>query len=386
MKAWTALYLDPYFASQIGPDGEKLTGRKLQLAQERFKTEHKQPTSEELADWVLGQYAPDQFTREELIKRSQSKGILSIEERFAPDPADEQAVMKDEFWQILHAIPPGELYREFLEEYKRQGGDPDFLSGWYDTNGMIVNVLKDPEKFAKELEALRDAADAADLRPLTVAELEEQVAAQDLNDEFKALVEQTFGAGFYEMRGSYYEMSFEERADWRKANPEAYALIKAYRGFRDQFAVDNPIWAKFYHREALEPGFVPGGKGGGGGSGGRGGRSGRLASPPSSASLQIGERSTWDASWLLDPRQVGKAGVTKGVRWPRRLLERGGPKLEEELDKLATDKKPLRPATIKFLKAMQERDPSLREWADIILTLNLRAGIVKPRPTRLGPR
>ncbi len=277
------------------------------------------------------------FTEGELLEALGEKEILNADERMqrkrGAEIGPELAEFEEQMWQIYSMIPPGNS-DEFTDEYVRLDGPygDEFLGIWRASGS--ADSFRDEEQFKEAVEIARQVTRNLGFLPPTDIELVERDEARELNDDFRAMVEQMLGDDFDREQNVYWRMSSSERRAYRKENPDFADSLDIYFDLRDAYAVQFPVWGKYYNPDALtEEGKKGAGGGGGGGtrSAAGGGRTPSVSIPPS---LRPGLRGAPTGEALLG-RELGKGGVTGRFTWPRWLLEKIGQAAIDELEKEA---------------------------------------------------
>jgi len=309
----------------------------------------------------------------------------------------EAGQVEERLWDLLARVDPGAGYGAFIDAL--EGIDPkaaDDLNAWYVTGGNS-SAWSDPARFDAFVENVARAVEKMGLREPSPMMLEERIDARGLNETFQRTAQEKFGADVFDFVSQYMAMNREQRADFRDQFPQAYARIPAYFDFRDEFAVQNPLWAKYYRREiydavaggatladAIAGIGAEGGAGGGGGGGRAGGRGISAGEIPSM--LRAGFRGAQTGEELLR-RGLGKGGVAAKPLWPRWLLDVLGGAAVESVEKAAASKSPIPSSTVEYLKNLDANTPrnvegeTRRVYEILVGSPGTRAGR-RPRPVR----
>ncbi len=318
--AWQALRWDPYWAAVEGK-----TQFAFEEAQRQFVAAHPELTFDQVYTWITQTYG-GKFTQKEIQDAWSGRPQLSIIERQRQDDLakyGDLAPYRESVWAILRQAGPGGL-GDLINAYQGDTGDFDT---WYNTDGD-PNAWGDPAKFKAFVNKLQAAAKTLTLHEPSLAELHNWVQAEELNAQFKDMAEKEL-PGITAILAEYNPIQPSQKDDWRKANPEKWALIQKYYDFKDMFAAASPVWAQFYTNGTSSGGG--GGssskkskkKGGRGGGGSRGGSSTR-STAASRGKVLVGKRSTLDASKLIGGTLLGTGGVAGVPIWPPALVTIAG--------------------------------------------------------------
>lgn len=292
-KAWKATYWDEYWNSVIGKDGYE-----VDLAEKDFYSKHPNPPSaDELFAWINQYYGP-KFTADEIKKYVEGTDELDILQRQLQKEADPVDYTKrQEIWDMLSWIGPGNKNRGVFDQaFANAGGDPDWLTTWYQESG---EAYKDkPERLEQMHDAIKEAIRQMGLKPPDREELVRYVQAQEENDAFKQMVAAELGNQFFDytdedgkvQKGvySYYNsLDYEAKKEFRGSFPDEYEAIETYYLMKETYAEEHLTWADYYGFDTepsvtlptdqetgstLIPPPLRARRGGGGGGGGGGGR------------------------------------------------------------------------------------------------------------------
>jgi hypothetical protein len=293
-KAWKDTYWSEYWNSVIGKDGYE-----VDLAENDFYNKHQQPPSaDELYQWIVNYYGPEKFTRDEIAKYVEGTDSLSVEERRLQGQDDPEDFKKrQEIWDMLSWSGPGNKNRKVFEQaFKNAGGDPDWLTTWYQESGQAYKAVNQ-ERLEQLHGAIEQAVKDLGLKPPARAELVRYVQAQKENDTFKQLITDELGKDFYDYEDedgvtqqgiySYYNsLDYENKKQFRSDYPDEYDKISSFYDMKEMFQDEHPVWADYYGFDTEPSVNLPvneqgstltppsyrssGGGGGGGGKGGGG--------------------------------------------------------------------------------------------------------------------
>jgi hypothetical protein len=374
-KAWKDTYWDTYWNSVIGKDGYE-----VDLAEQNFyRAKPEPPGTDELYSWIIAYYGPDKFTRDEIAKYVEDTASLDIEQRRLQgqdDPEDFQT--RNEIWDMLSWIGPGNKNRGvFNEAYANAGGDPDWLTTWYQESGHAFKAAN-PERLGQMYDAIQQAITSLGVKPPERADLVRYIKAQKDNEMFQQLVTSELGSDFYDHTDedgnitqgiySYYNAlpNKESKAKFREEFPEEYERISAFYGMKEVFQEEHPVWADYYGFDTepsvslpvneqtgttLTPPSVRPRGGGGGGSGGG-------TPPPTYRPTQprYGENIP----------QFNIYDRTSNYISPG-LYSLAGNKLGWEITSLYSSNRRISSAGVSFLKSLRSRYPQYQSEIDRIL-------------------
>jgi len=373
-------FLDEYFRGIEGKNVDEST-----LFKRFFDRKYPEgATDENYIEWIQKEYG-DRFSDGQIIAAVHGRPRTTPEERQEQGAGPLKPVLNSIF-EELSGIAPGTEYGDFLDAYRSVGGREGDIDVVYNPiTGQGTKVIDFPSDKSKEwaddvLAKIREAKRIMGLDNISDAELKDRGDARNLNDTFRASVEQTLGDDFYTLYGYYNGLSLSEQSAFRKSSKEDYARIEEYRKMRDAYAEQNPLWAKYYV-EADKKSTSGGGGGGGRAGGGTGAARSRAAVPPGGFASP-GLRSTLDARYLA-PHNLGRAGTTRAPVWPRWLLEKIGEVMAQEVAALVEDGTVLPPQVEEYLKNLAARNNDARLTIEPTLVLNEKAKVLATPLVRL---
>jgi hypothetical protein len=291
-RAWKETYWSEYWNSVIGKDGYE-----VDLAEKDFYNKHPNPPStDELYQFIVSYYGPEKFTREEIAKWAEGTDTLNVQERVLQgkdDPADYKK--RQEIWDMLSWLGPGSKNRSVFDEaFANAGGDPDWLTTWYQESGEAYKTK--PERLEQLHAALQNAVSSLGLEPPKREELVRYVRAQKENDQFKQWVNTELGNQFFDYEDEdglmqqgvysfYNSLDRDGKKKFRSEYPDEYDAIQTYYDMKEIFQDEHPTWADYYGFDTepsvklpeqpsgntLTPPTLQGSGGGGKGRGGGGG-------------------------------------------------------------------------------------------------------------------
>jgi hypothetical protein len=372
-KAWKDTYWSEYWNSVIGKDGYE-----VDLAEQDFYSKHQQPPStDELYQWIVNYYGPEKFTRDEIAKYVEGTDSLDIEERRLQgqdDPADYKK--RQEIWDMLSWAGPGNKNRGVFEQaFKNAGGDPDWLTTWYQESGQAYKA-SNTERLDQLHAAIQQAVSDLGLKPPARAELVRYVQAQKENDTFKQLITAELGNDFYDYEDedgivqqgiySYYNsLDYENKKQFRKDYPDEYDKISSFYDMKEMFQDEHPVWADYYGFDTEPSVSLPTNEqgstltppsyrssGGGGGRGGGGGSKPVYRPTQTPYGGSIPQFNIYDrTSNYISPGLFGLAGNKLG--WEITQLYSSGRRISQ--------------AGQSFLRSLRSRYPEYQSEIDRIL-------------------
>ena len=380
---WMKIYGSPHY-DILGDSGLNQEQKTLAIRQleKQFEGEDGQPSEDQIVKAMQEIYG-GQFSEDQIRKAIRGRVTNTFEARQAEAAGPLRAKM-DEVFNILDLIAPGLEYGKFVDAYVAAGGDEGDLDVLY--NPITGQAARDFAALSAKSEAwinetlanLRQASGVLGLDNLSDAELADRGKARDQNKVFRQQIEGTLGAEFWTTLAFYMRLSSAEKAIYRKEQPDEYAKVNAYFDSRDAYALQNPLWAKYY-MGVVEARVGGGGRGGGTGGGTGGGVVGRAVAPPGGFATP-GLRSTLDPSQLLRPGQLGRGGTTSGLKWPQWLLDKVGELAAAEVQALQTDGTPLAEATATYLAKLASLNVDAKPIIEETLTLNQKAKLLYGGP------
>lgn len=371
-KAWQTMYWDPYWAMLGGK-----TGYEYDAASQQFKEQHPTPpTADQITAWVNTNY-PNQFAPDVLSLAINGRPEETITTREAPKTAD--AALGDEVWNILMMAGPSKT--ALMNQYTKIAKYPDGWNTWY-TSGGNPAAWKDPAEFEKFVLDLKQAAMNLNLQQPDTARLEEMGQAQNLNAQWNQIAQDKFGANIQDLIAARAGLSTSaEKKAFDVQNPQ----VKEYYTARDQWAVQNPVWAKYYQatpsattaaKTFTSSGYKYTYKSKGGG------KAKAAAAPKFTTATEAKEvprlayrdLTTHDT---LDLAKIGKGGVG-GL--PTALAATVGSEALDEIAKSIEGGGPLTQATLDYLNAIAARHPDWQSIIDNIVSVT-KANQVVPQNT-----
>ena len=362
-NAWEEIFWRPRWDALIDPaSGEFYGGDAFRLAESAFLQQfgpEGRPSNEQLVKWVQENY-PARWESQDLLRILQGTTTYSAEDRLAEQRGEAYSVEQD-LWDLLWRVNPGQQYGDFLDMIdvvgKERGIGADDLSTWYNTGGNS-DAWSDPAEFQALMEVVQEAISAMNIPEPTQADMRERVEAKKLNETFQALRDKELGDDIETLMTYYYNLSPNDRRTFRQSAPSEYERIQKYYNLRDQYAQDNLIWAKYYHREAYEA--IQAGKPIGEGYGVGVGRAAAARAPARAAiptvTPRMGLRGAEDVRELMR-RGLGRGGLTAKPVWPRWLLEMLGAGAVSEVEKAAEGKLPVPKLTKDYIKNIDDNHP-----------------------------
>ena len=355
LRGWEELYFNKWW-NDLGDLSGAMRAELIPV----WYQQNPKPTTDQLIEWVQSNPTySGKWTDEQLRAATMTSDELDAQQRQILDAQQAEQVGKteselavDETFDKLWWVPANrksEFYKLMAVEGANFGIQSSDLDMFYEFSDIMA--LKDPQKF----EALRTTLDAVYdrmqiSRPIGT-ELSAMSTAQQLNDEFKKMMEIQLGANYAELVYAYGAMTSAERRLYRKENPDQMEIINSYYTLKDQYGKMNPVWKEYYNSSSSSKsggyGYGYGGGGGGGGS-------------SSETFVPIGMRSTEDANKLLSPENLGKGGVAGMPSLPREFWGKTTMDLRQEVYSKVTSGKALSSAATGFLSRTAERYP---QWA-----------------------
>jgi hypothetical protein len=366
-KGWKSLYWDKYWNS-----GVLKGGYDADLAERDFYAANPEPpNAEQLYSWMQITYG-DRFTLDEVKKWVDYTDVASIEDRTLStkeNPQDYQ--MRQEVWDMLSWLGPGGRNREVFDDaFAANGGDPDWLTTWYQESGQAFTTQ--PEKIQAMYDKLKATISELDLQPPKRAELVRYVQAQESNDQFKTAVTRELGESFYDLLGYYNNLDTKAKKEFQGEQSVLYETIEAYTALREDYAEKNPLWAEYFGFD-LQPTVTS-----------------RATNPDNTAPVYSG---TPNPRAKKSPSRKDATGYIPGggykpaapySRTPQfniqsrvmtsfspQFLQTIGNKLTWEVSQLYSSNRRLSTAAVGFLRNLSTRHP---EWANSIRDILQRSG------------
>ena len=235
-----ALYWDPFWERQ-----KETSGYARDFVEEEFADP---PTAEEYYRFIVDMYGEDRFTLKEIQEIVDGVGQETVQSKlddaFVNKSAEEQT--RQRIWDLRSMAGPGGGISGPLEvEYIRLGGKQDDFSTWY---LMSTPYFGEPDKLLEIESLLEQAIINLNISEPTREQKLEWVQAQDLNVQFKELVENNIGHSMEALHAYYYGgLDWAQRKLFRRQHPDEYAKLGEYQDIKDAFSVDNQDWAKYYN-------------------------------------------------------------------------------------------------------------------------------------------
>jgi hypothetical protein len=351
-RAWTEKYWQTHWEAVGGA-----SGLDFQIAQQEFyngiaalngdnppMNGDVGPSQELLFRWV-GEIYGERFSPADLIEALGDKDILTAEERMnrrrAVEIGPDLAAMEERMWTAYNKIPPGHS-DELIDEYMRLGGvyGEAVLDMWRNSNG--ASAFRDQDEFEESLKIMEQAVKNLDWGEPPLEELRLRQEARELNDQFRAFIEENLGEGFWDQRSYYFRLSGSEKDEYRQDNPSFAADMDFYDEVRDSFAEQFPLWAAYYTNASAQTGSASArgvGESGRARASASGGSRGGLAPIPDPGIPGPGLRSGTTAEDVLRGR-LGRGGTTQGFKWPDHVREMlGGTAVNELTDSASNNVK-----------------------------------------------
>jgi len=375
MKIYGAPHYDILGNADLNQEQKTLAIRQLE---QQFEGPDNQPSEDQVVKAMQEIYG-GQFSEDQIRQAIRGRAVNTFEERQAQAAGPLRAKM-DEVFNILDLIAPGLEYGRFVDAYVAAGGDEGDLDVLYNpitgqaARDFAALSAKSEAWITETLDHLQQAAGVLGLDSLSDAELTDRGRARDQNKIFRQRIEGILGADFWTTLSFYMRLSQSERALYRKEQPDEYAKINAYFDARDAYALQNPLWAKYYVGEIEAKAGADGGA--------RGREVGaaqaraRAVQPPQGIATP-GLRSTLDVSELVrDPSKLGRGGTTRGLVWPKWLLDKIGEVAAAEVKALVDDGKPLDPKTTTYLTKLASLNVDAKPIIEETLTLDQKAKLL----------
>lgn len=344
-----------------------------EIARREFLAKGK-PSAEQIAQWVLEEFG-DQFTTEEVINALKGRDIMSMQDIL--EPQTNEAAIEEEIWKLLLMAGPSTTdLRNRIEEL---GGRSSDIDVWYATNGN-VKAWGDILGLRAFHDVLKRAVEDLNLTEPDTKTLTEWSTVRNLNDKFYAIARESLGQDIEQVMTKFYNLEGDDQDKFLEEHPE----VNLYRLLRDKFAVEHPIWAKYFNTRAyqeiqagetpywirkLEKGTVSGGTGTGTGtSAGTGRRSGYRVISSAMRLIPMGYRSTLDPAYL-SPFTVGRAGAGGTIVIPAKVVRIVGKRGVEQIQNLAKGGV-LSDVLANLLKRARYRFPDIAPFIDEILKMH----------------
>ena len=377
-RIYEEIYLDEYYK-----DVDGLQGFDYQIAAGDFFDKWSDepwgrpagPKLQWYVDEVKNLYG-EKFTEGDVVEYLDDKGTLNVDERSQRRAELEHgidlATAEDEMWDVWQMIPPGQK-DEFAKAYENLGGPygEEFLDIFVNTNG--AGAFRSPDDFLLAVQIAKEAAKQLGYSQPIRAELLERREASESSTNFRSLIERVIGKDYWDLQNLYYNLSFDERRTFREERADQYSRIQLYRELRVRYALDNPLYAKFYYEEVYEmiladatdneilqelvggsAGFTGSGRRIGSGSTSVGSRS-RGISSGAIPGFPTGQRSTIDPAQL--PAQLGRGGTGTRPRWPQWLLDIIGEAAADNVEQAAAAGVEIDDRLSQYLKELDRNHP-----------------------------
>jgi hypothetical protein len=347
-RVWDDKYWTEFWSAVEGK-----TGYDRDLAEMRFRMAWPAaPNEQTLINWVEQVYG-NKFSREE-IREVLNSGVMDVQGRLDATKSDQEK-MADQIWLWMSWVGPNK--KDLERAFWAYGGDPRDWDKWWSSEGDPLAWKED--EFEKFYSLITAAAGSLNLEQPTEGQLQEWSYVQDLHNTYKQLAKVNFGDNIFVISAQYNELPRAERADFRAAHPE----LEAFWDLRDQYALDHPLWAQYYHPNAAT--------GGGYSSAGGAGKSttGARAREPVIQTLPtLAHRSSTDVRDLLR-RGVGRGRATKLVKWPVVLLKEVPDELVEEVEEAAKTGQSISEAANEYLEYLKSKFPQEQSFIEQVQSL-----------------
>lgn len=334
-RVWEERYWAQYWNSVEGLDGYE-----RDLADMKFKMQWPYaPTEDTIVRWVIAEYG-NKWTEQQIrAEYKRGNGALTVGERLAVGDTEFDKQADHVFNWLAWVGPSKKALRQAIED---QGGDPGWIDMWYGTGGKPQAWRE--EEWAAFYSAMASAAATLNLKQPSVATLEEWTVVQKINDEYTTTAETMFGENIWNISGIYSGLPMSKRSQYRAEHPE----LPAFWDFREVWAAEHPLWAKYYMAEGAKTS-----SGGGGGGGYGGGSRSTGGSSTAAAKATVGyagmgppaaERSTLDVRQLMAPGKLGRGRYGKLASWPTGLMKKVQPATAASVAKSLKDDTPVSPS------------------------------------------
>jgi hypothetical protein len=262
--------------------------------------------------------------------------------------------MADQVWLWMSWVGPNK--KELERAFWAYDGDPRDWDRWWSSEGDPS--AWDEDEFEKFYAQVSAAASSLNLDDPTIEQLKEWSYVQDLHNTYKQQAKLTFGDNIFVVSSQYNELPRAERVDFRKTHPE----LDLFWDFRDQYAVDHPLWAQYYNPQGAKAAT---GGGSYSGTGGRGGY-GRSTTPARTQTIPtLAHRSSTDVRDLLE-QGVGRGRATRLVKWPVTLLKVVPDELVEEVEQAASTETSITQAANEYLEYLKQTVPEEQSFIEDI--------------------
>ena len=245
------LYWDPFWAAN-----EDVSFLEQEFIQEEFKSP---PTAEEYYEYIETIH-PGKFTLEDVQRIIDRNGSATVDQRldetFQKLTQDEKvtSVIRD---KIALFGPGGEVSGPMFAEAERiQAGAADELRMFYKSNTAFLGQTERLVRLNEVIDQIiQNYKNQGTYVEPTWEMKAEWIEAQNSNEQFNQIIIDQIGGPINHLLGYYYgELSFSEKKEFRKTQPEEYAKIKVYYESKDAFAAVDTTWAKFYNLDELDEG------------------------------------------------------------------------------------------------------------------------------------
>ena len=347
-RVWDDQYWTTFWETVEGK-----TGYDRDLAEMKFRMAWPAaPNEQTLLNWVEQVYG-NKFSREELRKIINS-GVMDVQGRLDATKSDQEK-MADQVWLWMSWVGPNK--KDLERAFWAYGGDPRDWDKWWSSEGDPLAWKED--EFEKFYSLITAAAGSLNLEQPTEEQLQEWSYVQDLHNTYKQLAKVNFGDNIFVISAQYNELPRAERADFRAAHPE----LEAFWDLREQYALDHPLWAKYYHPDAA----TGGGYSGAGGAG-KPATGARAREPVIQTLPTLAHRSSTDVRDLLK-RGVGRGRATRLVKWPVVLLKEVPDELVEEVEEAAKTGQPVSEAADEYLEYLKSKFPQEQSFIEQVQSL-----------------
>ena len=230
-EVWSKNYYDGYWSAVNGK-----TGKERLLAEREYNQRHGIPTDKQLYDWLQQDIFAGRFSLSDVKARvKELGGVASIKDKLLQGK-DIKTQQASDLSDLLARIPPGRAWYKFIDTLS-----PEMQRHFntYIDNGYTA--LENDQKWSDFYFSIAPALESAFSDP-SDALIKEWISAEQLNKSLETTREQRW-PGIGNLIKEYGAMSTEERASYRAIHPEVRLY---YDWLYNQFAKDNPLWAKYY--------------------------------------------------------------------------------------------------------------------------------------------
>ena len=230
-EVWSKNYYDGYWQAVNGK-----VGKERLLAEREYANQHPVPTDKELYTWLQQDIFGGRFAISDVRARvKELGGVASIKDKLIQGK-DIKSIQGDTLSDLLARIPPGRAWYKFVDSL------PADIQKHFNTYiDNSYTPLENDTKWSALYEAVSSAIEGQYSDPST-ALVREWVQAENLNKRLETDRERKW-PGISDLVKTYGPLSTEERSQFRAEHPE---IRLYYDWLYNQFAKDNPLWAKYY--------------------------------------------------------------------------------------------------------------------------------------------